>query len=73
MNNYLKVEGNPNLLRDARTNAIINTDKNLVNAYIANKNRKIQQNNTIENIENEINSMKNDISEIKHLLNQLLK
>lgn len=73
MSNYLKVEGNPNLLRDPRTNAIINTDKNLVNAYIANKTRKIQQNNAIENIENEINSMKNDISEIKHLLNQLLK
>lgn len=73
MNNYLKVEGNPNLLRDARTNAIINTDKNLVNSYIANKNRKIQQSNAIENIENEINSMKSDINEIKTLLHKLLK
>jgi hypothetical protein len=70
---YLKVEGNPNLVRDPKTNAIINTDKNLSNNYTINKNKKLEQEKTIENIKNEISSLKSDINEIKSLLHKILK
>jgi predicted transcriptional regulator len=53
--NLIPVEGERNLARDLRTNAIINTNE---------KQR-------IENLENQISEVKDDLNEIKMLLRRL--
>jgi hypothetical protein len=72
-NRYLKVDGNLNLVRDPKTNAIINIDKNLSNSYVINKNKKLEQEKTIQDIKNNLFLLKNDIDEIKSLLHKILK
>ena len=49
--NYAKVEGHVNLVRDQRTKAILNTDMNEYNNYIALRNSKQSSNDKIKNIE----------------------
>jgi len=63
-NNYIKVEGYPDLVRDPSTGAIINTDKNAYQNYINSRNRKLQEIERIENLENDINDIKNLIHKI---------
>ena len=65
----LKVEDNPNLVRDSKSKAIINVDDSGYKDY---KNRKNLQTKMI-NMSEEINELKNDIGEIKSLLNQILQ
>ena len=62
----IPVEGHPNLYRDSKTNAIINTDKTAYNSYLKSLSNK-------EKEKKEIEEMKNELSEIKTLLYQLLE
>lgn len=71
MNNYAKVEGHSNLLRDLNTNAIINIDKTSLNNYTIAKRKKENEIQRIDNIENELHSLKSSINEIKELLKDL--
>jgi hypothetical protein len=62
----IPVKGHPNLYRDERSGAIINSDTNAYNQYVNSiRNRDTQK--------NDIDSMKKDIDEIKSLLKELLK
>jgi len=70
--NYMKVEGRDNLIRDPRTNSIINTDMTEYQQYLSNKKRKSEENNKIHNIEEDILNMKGDLNEIKFLLQSLV-
>lgn len=62
----LKVEGNPNLVKDMRTGAIINIDKNSV------KDAKLLKSKMAKK-EEEIETLKNDVAEIKSILNKLIE
>jgi hypothetical protein len=62
----IPVEGHPNLYRDSKTNAIINTDKTAYNSYLKSLSSK-------EKEKKEIEEMKNELGEIKTLLYQLLE
>jgi hypothetical protein len=63
---YLQVEGKEGLVRDPKTDAIININSNeLQRRKLVKANRKKQQ--------EEIQNLKNDVSEIKDLLRQLLE
>jgi hypothetical protein len=62
----IPVEGHPNLYRDSKTNAIINTDKTAYNNYLKSLSSK-------EKEKKEIEDMKNELDEIKTLLYQLLE
>jgi hypothetical protein len=64
--NYIPVEGNPGLVRDSATGAIINIDKSK-----ANKARKARE--AILKEKEEIQELKSDVAEIKSLLKQLLE
>jgi len=72
MNEYLKVEGYSNLVRDTKTNAIVNTDKT---AYQMAKRRAAdaqRQRDEIRNASREINNIKCEMHEIKSMLKTLL-
>jgi prefoldin subunit 5 len=68
MTNYAKVEGHPNLIRDLKTNAIINTDKISLDHYSIIKRKKEEEQKRIDNIEDDLNELKSSIDEIKQLL-----
>lgn len=70
--NYAKVEGHVNLVRDQQTKAILNTDMNEYNNYIALRNSKQNDSNKIKNIEGEMETVKNELGEIKSLLKELI-
>lgn len=69
--NLIPVEGEKDLFRDPRTNAIINTNQSDYLTYI--NSRKIRQNekNKIDILEKDVNSIKNDLNEIKSLLRSI--
>jgi hypothetical protein len=69
--NLIPVEGQKDLYRDLRTNAIVNTNKHDYNSYIMRKRNLENEKKKIECIENDIELMKNDLSEIKILLRRL--
>ena len=69
--NLIPVEGQKDLYRDTRTNAIINTNKNDYESYIMRRESLQNQKKKIESIEDEIINVKNDLDEIKMLLRRL--
>jgi hypothetical protein len=69
---YLRVEGTK-LVRDTRSGAIINQDKNGLDEYL-NKRRALEsQKNEINNVKSEVKVLREDITEIKSLLLKLLE
>jgi hypothetical protein len=70
---YSKVEGHSHLLRDSKTNSIINTNMIEYQEYLNRRSIKTDENQKVKTIEEEVYNIKNDISEIKSLLKELLK
>jgi hypothetical protein len=71
-NNYLKVSGNDNLVRDMSTHAIINTNNIEYNNYLKKMDRINNQANQMEQHSIEINNIKQELSDIKSLLMSLV-
>lgn len=70
--NYLNVEGHNNLKRDPRTNSIVNTNMSEYQEYISKRDKKIEENQKIHNLEDDLANIKGDIDEIKNLLRSLV-
>lgn len=68
---YLKVEGHGHLVRDPKTNSIINTNMLDHQEYVSRRNAKSEESRKIQNIEEEVASLKNDLTEIKDLLRSI--
>ena len=64
--NYIPVEGNRDLVRDARSGAILNINKK---AYL----RAIRERQARNQSVNELDSLKNEVSELKAMLATLLE
>ena len=72
MSDYIKVQGYSGLVRDTRSNAIVNKDKN---AYTIAKRRAEEaqrQRDEIRGATREINNLKCEMHEIKDMLKTLL-
>jgi chaperonin cofactor prefoldin len=69
---YLKVEGTK-LIRDPRSGALINQDKNGLNDYMAKRRNMELQKEELNKVKSELNGIKEDISEIKTLMLKLLE
>lgn len=70
--NLIPVEGQKDLYRDTRTNAIINTNKNDYESYIMRRESLQNQKKKIESIEDELADIKSDLSDIKTLLTRMI-
>lgn len=69
---YLKVDGNDNLVRDTSSKAIINTNVKEYYNYVEKRNMMLKQKQELEKQSQEINNLKKDMSEIKDMLSILI-
>jgi hypothetical protein len=61
----VKIEGDETLIRDEKTNAVLNTDMSALQQYRERRNKEMQ-------LRNDVEDLKQDMSEIKNLLRQLV-
>ena len=69
---YIRVKGSDNLIRDPKTNSIINTNVSEYNEYISRRDSKLKENQKVQNLESDVANMKEDLDEIKFLLRRLV-
>ena len=72
MSDFIKVEGNDNLVRDRNTNQIINTNESEYQQYIARRKRKKVEKEKALSVEEDLANLKSEMSEIKSLLKELV-
>ena len=72
MSNFIKVEGNDNLVRDRNSNQIINTNESEYQQYIARRKRKKVEKEKALSVEEDLANLKSEMSEIKSLLKELV-
>ena len=70
---YLKVKDHSNLVRDPKSNSIINTNKSAYNQYVTRRNAKNEEVNKAQTMEEDLANLKGEINEIKDLLRQLVQ
>jgi hypothetical protein len=76
MTDYLKVKDHPNLVRDKKSNAILNTDQTALNKYKEERERLLKIKNAVDDTEmlkKDMAQTKQDINEIKQMLIKLME
>ena len=69
----MKVDGHQNLVRDSRSNAIINTNVTEYQVYMKRVKDREHHGDQIRNAVKEINTLKTELREIKILLKEVVK
>ena len=69
MTEYLRVKDHPNLVRDKRSNAILNTNENELAKYKAERDYKLR----MTKVADDFDSLKSEVSELKNLLLKILE
>ena len=67
-----KMDGNKDLARDPETNAIVNVNSLGYSKYLSMKESKSKENQTLQNMGEELANVKGEIDEIKSLLKELI-
>jgi hypothetical protein len=68
---YFRVKGHDHLIRDPKTNSIINTNMSEYKEYLSMRDSKMEENQKIQNLERDLDNIKDDLDEIKNLLRNL--
>ena len=69
----MKVDGHQNLVRDSRSNAIINTNVTEYQVYMKRVKDREHHGDQIRNAVKEINTLKTELREIKGLLKKVVE
>ena len=69
----VKVEGFESLVRDVKSNAIVNTNRSEYKMYMARIRAREKHGDEIRNAVKEINTLKAELREIKSLLQEVTK
>jgi hypothetical protein len=64
----VKVKGHTHLVRDLKSQAIINTDSDAYARYMARKAKQAKKDDEMRDVVREVNSLKTEMREIKDLL-----
>ncbi len=72
MSNYIPVEGNNDLVRDPKTDQIINTNTSAYEQYISQRKRRKLEKEKSLSVEQDLASLKSEMNEIKSLLKELV-
>ena len=68
MSNSVKVQGHPHLVRDLKSQAIINTDSDAYARYMARKAKQKAKDDEVRQVIRDVNELKNEMREIKNLI-----
>ena len=68
MSNTAKVEGHTHLVRDLKSQAIINTDSVAYARYMTRKRKQQTKDDEVRDVIRDVNELKNEMREIKNLL-----
>ena len=68
MSRYIKVEGYSSLVRDVKSNGIVNNNVNEYEIYMKRVREREKQSNSMKNMCREINTLKAELREIKDLI-----
>ena len=66
-----KVEGHTHLVRDLKSQAIINTDSDAYARYMARKAKQTKKEDEMRKVVREVNEIKTEMFEIKKLLKEI--
>ena len=69
---YAKVKGHSHLIRDLKSQAIINTDSDAYARYMARKAKQSKKDDEMRKVVREVNEIKSEMFEIKDLLKKVL-
>ena len=72
MSNLIPVEGNNDLVRDPKTDQIINTNTSAYEQYISQRKRRKLDKEKSLSVEEDLANLKSELSEIKSLLKELV-
>ena len=68
----LKIQNYENLVKDTRSNAIVNTSKSEFQLYMKRRQERNKNGDKLRNACKEINNLKSELREIKDLLTKVL-
>ena len=68
MKDTAKVEGHAHLVRDLKSQAIVNVDSDAYARYMATKTKQKAKNDEIRNVIRDVNELRTEMREIKDLL-----
>ena len=68
----VKVKGHTHLIRDLKSQAIINTDSDAYARYMARKVKQSKKDDEMRKVVREVNEIKSEMFEIKDLLKKVL-
>ena len=72
MSDLIPVEGNTDLVRDPKTDQIINTNQSAYQQYVTRRaKRKLEKEKSLS-VEEDISNLKSELGEIKSLLKELV-
>ena len=69
---YAKVKGHSNLVRDLKSQAIMNTDSDAYARYMTRKAKQQKKDDEMRKVVREVNEIKTEMFEIKDLLKKVL-
>ena len=72
MSDTLKVKGHTHLIRDLKSQAIINTDSNAYAKYMARKAKQEKKDDEVRKVIRDVNEIKKEMFEIKDLLKKVI-
>jgi len=64
----IKVQGHTHLVRDLKSQAIINTDSDAYARYMSRKANQSKKDDEVRDVIRDVNELKNEMREIKNLL-----
>ena len=68
MSDTVKVKGHPHLVRDLKSQAIINTDSDAYARYMARKRKQQVKDDEVRQVIRDVNELKCEMREIKNLI-----
>ena len=66
-----RVEGHAHLVRDLKTQAIVNTDSDAYSRYMSRKAKQAEKEDELRGVVREINTIKAEMFEIKSLIKEI--
>ena len=72
MMDYIRVKDNENLIKNTKSNFIVNTNKSEYDEYVTRRKLKKSEKNKVDNLERDISTLRDEITEIKDMLRSLV-